>query len=61
VDVMIRILTEQGAALLAEMENGTGHNIRPAEYTTDAEWWWAVVETNSRVYTRRVEVKGAAL
>lgn len=60
-DVMVRILTEQGADLLAEMESGVGRVARPPAYATDAEWWWAVVEAHSRVYTRRVEVKGSAL
>ncbi len=60
-DVMVRIVTEQGATLLAEIESGSGRVMRPANYATDAEWWWAVVEANSRVCTRRVEVKGAAL
>jgi type II secretory pathway pseudopilin PulG len=60
-DVMVRILTGQGATLLAEIESGNGRVTRPSYYASDAEWWWAVVEANSRVYTRRVEVKGAAL
>jgi prepilin-type N-terminal cleavage/methylation domain-containing protein len=60
-DVMVRILTERGAALLSEMENGNGRLTRPAVYASDAEWSWAVVEANSRIYTRRVEVKGGAL
>jgi len=60
-DIMLRLLTEQGATLLAEMESGNGRITRPTEYATDAEWWWAVVEANSHVYTRRVEVKGGAL
>lgn len=61
VDVMVRILTEQGATLLAEMESGSGRVTRPPAFPSDAEWWWAVVEANSRVYTRRMEVKGRAL
>ena len=60
-DVMVRILTEQGAGLLAEIESGAGRVTRPAAYASDAEWWWGVVEANSRVYTRRVEVKGGGL
>ena len=59
-DVMVRILTEQGAGLLAEIESGAGRITRPANYASDAEWWWGVVDANSQVYTRRVEVKGAA-
>lgn len=59
VDVMVRILTEPGATLIAEIESGRSRVTRPAVYASDAEWWWGVVEANSRVYTRRVEVKGA--
>ncbi len=59
-DVMLRILTEHGATLLAEMENGDGRILRPATYPSDAEWWWGVVEAHSRVYTRRIELKGVA-
>jgi hypothetical protein len=60
-DVLVRILTEQGATLLAQVESGAGRVARPPNYATDAEWWWAVAEANSRVYTRRIEVKGVAL
>jgi prepilin-type N-terminal cleavage/methylation domain-containing protein len=60
VDVMVRILTEQGADLLAEIESNAARVTRPANYASDAEWWWGVVEANSRVYTRRVEMKGTA-
>jgi len=60
-DVMVRILTEQGATLLAQMESGAGLVTRPPKYASDAEWWWAVVEANSHVYTRRIEVRGTAL
>jgi Tfp pilus assembly protein PilW len=60
VDVMVRILTEQGATLLAQIESGAGRITRPPNHVSDAEWWWAVVEANSRVYTRRIEVKGTA-
>jgi type II secretory pathway pseudopilin PulG len=59
-DVMVRILTDQGATLLAEMESGAGRINRPVAYASDAEWWWAIVEANSRVYVRRMEVKGRA-
>lgn len=61
VDVMIRILTEEGATVLAQIESGTGRITRPPIYASDAEWWWGVVEANSRVYTRRIDVKGVAL
>ncbi|HEY4246505.1 MAG TPA: type II secretion system protein [Lacunisphaera sp.] len=57
-DVMVRILSEQGAVLLDELENGGGHVIRPPNYASDAEWWWGIVETHSTVYARRIELRG---
>ncbi len=61
VDVMIRILTESGATLISEIESPAAHVSRPPNYNSDAEWWWAVVEAHSRVYTRRIEIKAAGL
>jgi prepilin-type N-terminal cleavage/methylation domain-containing protein len=58
VDVMVRILNDAGAALLAEMETGRGHMIRPPDYASDAEWWWGIVEMHSTVHVRRITVKG---
>jgi prepilin-type N-terminal cleavage/methylation domain-containing protein len=57
-DVMVRILSEEGASLLAAMERG--RLSRPADYATDAAWWWGVVEAHSAVFSRRVEIKGGA-
>lgn len=57
-DALVRVLSEEGAALLEAME--TGRTLRPAEYATDAEWWWGVVEANSAVFTRRIEIKAVA-
>lgn len=58
VEVMLRILTDEGARLIDTMEQGSGAITRPNEFASDEAWWWAVVEANSRVYTRRIEVKG---
>ena len=57
-DIMLRVLTDEGARLVDGMERAGGLLVRPAAYQTDAEWWWAVVEANSRVYMRRVEIMG---
>jgi type II secretory pathway pseudopilin PulG len=59
VDVMVRILTDEGAALLSAMESNHGI-IRPPTFTSDAEWWWSVVEANSQVFVQRIELKGTA-
>jgi len=58
VDVMVRILSEEGASLIEAIEAGRVN--RPSTYNTDAEWWWGVVEANSAVFVRRVEIKGVA-
>ncbi len=60
VDVMLRILTDEGARSIDAMEQGSGALTRPPEFLNDAEWWWGVVEANSRVYVRRIEIKGPA-
>ncbi len=58
-DVMLRILTEEGATLLEAIE--AGRVPRPPSYGNDAEWWWGVVEANSKVFIRRIEIRGGAL
>lgn len=55
-DVMIRVLSDDGARQIAAMEQGT--IARPASYASDAEWWWGVVVANSTVFVRRIELKG---
>jgi hypothetical protein len=55
-DLMLRILSEEGAALLGAIE--TGRVPRPPAYGNDAAWWWGVVEANSLVFTRRIAIKG---
>ncbi len=55
-DVMVRILSDEGAALLENMENGRGRSA----VATDVEWW-ALVEQHSQVFVRRIELKGGAL
>ena len=57
VDVLLRVLSEEGARQLELIE--TGRLARPPAYAADDAWWWAVAEENSRVMVRRVELKGA--
>jgi hypothetical protein len=57
-DVMVRLLSEEGATLIEAMESG--RVTRPSSYPSDAAWWWAVVEANSTVFTRRIEIKATA-
>lgn len=55
-DIMLRILTDEGAVRIAALESGLV--ARPPEFATDAGWWWAVAEMYSRVFVRRIELKG---
>jgi len=55
-DIMLRVLSEEGAARIEAIETGRGS--RPPEYASDAVWWWAVAEAHSRVFVRRIEIKG---
>ena len=63
VDVMIRILTDEGAALIANMEkNQTPALTVPQKYNGNAQqWWWGVATENSRVYTRRIVINAKAI
>jgi hypothetical protein len=53
-DVMVRVLTGEGAEAIAALERGASGTLRPAD-TIDAEWWWSIVRSHSRVYVRRIE------
>ncbi len=55
--IMVRILTEEGAALIQAMEEG--RVTQPAGVTA-GQWWWQVVESHSHVFTRHVELLGEA-
>jgi type II secretory pathway pseudopilin PulG len=55
IDVMVRVLTDEGARLIAMLESSPGRlGMRPAQYHNDAEWWWGLAGANSRVFTRRI-------
>jgi type II secretory pathway pseudopilin PulG len=58
-DIFIRILTDEGAAQIENFE--AGRITRPADVNSDDEYWWDIVIANSRVYTRRVEIKANGL
>ncbi|MEZ0217251.1 MAG: hypothetical protein ACAH89_08955 [Rariglobus sp.] len=53
-EVFIRILTDEGVNQIALLENA------PSGYTAPGTWW-DIVQANSRVYTRRVEIKAKGL
>jgi type II secretory pathway pseudopilin PulG len=55
VDVIVRVLSDAGVREVAAIEEG--RVVRPAFFSTDAEWWWSVVEENSAVHVRRIEIR----
>lgn len=56
-DVMIRVLTEEGAARLSALERGLAP-VPPGYAGREGEWWWSLAEAHSQVYVRRVIVRG---
>jgi prepilin-type N-terminal cleavage/methylation domain-containing protein len=50
-DIFVRVLTDEGATKIANFEAGV----------STGETWWEIVLANSRVYTRRVEIKANGL
>jgi prepilin-type N-terminal cleavage/methylation domain-containing protein len=58
-DIFVRILTDEGATQIANFEAGL--ITRPTDINSDDEYWWSLVIANSRVYTRRVEIKANSL
>jgi len=49
IEVMVRILTDEGAKQIANLESG--------QITGD---WWTIALANSQVYTRRIDMKSQA-
>jgi hypothetical protein len=60
-DVLLRILDDEGARLIDELEAGQAAGFA-AQATptglTAAQNWWRVAEAHSRVYTRRIQLLG---
>jgi len=52
VEVVLRVMSESGAAQLEQME--LGQITRPPSYASDEDWWWAVALSESRVYSTRI-------
>jgi type II secretory pathway pseudopilin PulG len=53
VEVMIRVLTDEGARRISAFENG---RLQPPAGVTPADYWWILAEAHSRVFTRRIAI-----
>ncbi|MES2694670.1 MAG: prepilin-type N-terminal cleavage/methylation domain-containing protein [Verrucomicrobiota bacterium] len=62
VDVMVRILTDEGALQIANIEKLQTPALQmPQRYLNASAWWWGVAQENSRVYTRRIVLNAKPL
>ena len=58
VDVMVRVLTDEGASLIASYEAG---RLTAPQGVTAQAYWWQLAIANSQVLTRRIVVNGGPL
>lgn len=54
VDVMVRVLSEEGARILESFENGDFPNMEEVD-------WWSIAEEHSKVYFRRIKIYGSGI
>lgn len=54
VDVMVRVLSEEGARILESFENGDFPNTKEVD-------WWSIAEEHSKVYFRRIKIYGSGI
>ena len=54
VDVMVRVLSEEGARILESFENGDFPNTEEVD-------WWSIAEEHSKVYFRRIKIYGSGI
>ena len=54
VDVMVRVLSEEGARILENYESGSFPNTEEVD-------WWSIAEEHSKVYFRRIKIYGSGL
>jgi type II secretory pathway pseudopilin PulG len=54
VDVMVRVLSEEGARILESFENGDFPNMEEVD-------WWSIAKEHSKVYFRRIKIYGSGI
>ncbi len=52
-DFMVRVLTEEGAQVIAAYEAG---RLRPPAGVAPADYWWTLAEAHSQVFTERIAI-----
>lgn len=59
IDVMVRILTEEGARMIEAFESG--RVVRTAGFEDDGSYWWSLAAKHSHVYVSHIQVLSHAL
>jgi len=57
-EVFVRVLSLEGVRLLNAFEGG---QIKTPSGFTDDAYWWELAEQNSKIFTRRIEIRSEAL
>jgi hypothetical protein len=57
-DVMVRVLTDEGASAIASYERGA---VTAPQGVTAQAYWWQLAVAGSQVFTRRIVINGGAL
>ena len=60
VDVMVRILTDEGARLIASLEQANSPLTVPAGRNAQ-QYWWDLADANSQTFTRRIVLNAKSL
>jgi len=55
---MMRVLTDEGARLIAAFEAG---RLQPPAGVTPADYWWTLAEAHSEVFTRHIVIPSRPL
>jgi len=58
IDVMVRILTTEGASAISAFEDGL---IPTPKGISQQDYWWELAEKNSEVYIRRIRIFGSGI
>ena len=59
VDIMIRVLTSEGARVISAFEEGILP--LPSDVSDEGEFWWKLADENSEVFIRRIRIQAKGL
>ena len=58
IDIMVRVLTSEGASAIADYEDGLISS--PADISPE-DYWWQLAEEHSQIYVRRVRILASGI